>query len=75
MPPMKLWIEDKSTPTHHIVYINREGRNGLDFLGDLDDDAIRSYFGTLSSSIDVEKNLKLLHYFGYLHLFAKKEQP
>lgn len=75
MPPMKLWIEDKSTPSHHIVYINREGREGLDFLGDLDDDAIRSYFSTLSSAIDVEKNLKLLHYFGYLHLFAKKEQP
>ncbi len=70
---MKIWIEDNSTPTHHIIYLSKEGRQDLRFLGDYDDKALRSYFETLGSAIDIEKNLKLLHYFGYLHLFVKKE--
>ena len=70
---MKIWIEDNSTPTHHIIYLSKEGRQDLHLLGDYDDEALRSYFSALSSAIDIEKNLNLLHYFGYLHLFAKKE--
>lgn len=71
---MKIWIENKSTPTHHIIYLSREGREGASFLGEYDDNEIRGYFGSISTTVNVEKNLKLLHYFGYLHIFAKKEK-
>lgn len=70
---MKIWIENSSTHTHHIIYLSKEGCEGASFLGEYDDNEIRDYFSSISSTVDVEKNLKLLHYFGYLHIFAKKE--
>lgn len=74
IPSMKIWLEEKSTPTHHIIYLSKEGRLDGELLGDYDDDQLRHYFTGLNPGIDAEKNLKLLHYFGYLHIFAKKEK-
>ncbi len=70
---MKLWIKDTSTPTHHIIYFTKERSENTEYFIDLDDEGLKTYFSTLSPKIDVEKNLKLIHYFGYLHIFAKKE--
>ncbi len=70
---MKLWTKDTSTATHHIIYFTGENTQDTVYLGDLDDDAFTTYLSALSSKIDIEKNLKLIHYFGYLHIFAKKE--
>jgi len=70
---MKLWIKDSSTLTHHIIYINSEALHGLTFIGDLDDTALTAYLQALSSKLNIEKNLKLIHYFGYIHIYAKKE--
>ena len=70
---MKLWIKDTSTATHHIIYFTGENSQGTEYLGDLDDDAFKAFLTALSTKIDIEKNLKLSHYFGYLHIFAKKE--
>lgn len=70
---MKLWFKDTSTTTHHIIYFTGENAQNTVYLGDLDDAAFKEYLLTLSSKIDIEKNLKLIHYFGYLHIFAKKE--
>lgn len=70
---MKLWIKDTGTTTHHIIYLTAENAQDTEYLGDLDDDAFKAYLTALSSKIDTEKNLKMIHYFGYLHIFAKKE--
>jgi len=71
---MKLWIKDTSTDSHHIIYFTKESSENTAYFKDLDDDGFKNYLTTLSPSIDTEKNLKLIHYFGYLHIFAKKEQ-
>ncbi len=70
---MKLWIKDTSTETHYIIYFTKESSENTKYFKDLDDDGFKAYLTTLSSKIDVEKNLKLIQYFGYLHIFAKKE--
>lgn len=71
---MKIWISDTQTPTHRLVRLNCEEHSDYVYLGDLDDEAVRDFFVKVKDDIDVEKNLKLLKYYGYLHLFviAKK---
>jgi len=69
---MKLWTKDTSTDTHHIIYFTKERTENTAYFKDLDDDGFKAYLTALSPTIDVEKNLKLIHYFGYLHIFAKK---
>ncbi|MGB5965127.1 MAG: hypothetical protein WBF77_04550 [Sulfurimonadaceae bacterium] len=70
---MKLWIKDTSTITHYIIYFTGENAEGTEYLGDLDSDGFKAYLAALSPKIDLEKNLKLIQYYGYLHVFAKKE--
>ena len=71
---MKLWISDDKKPTHRLVRFNAEEHSELDYLGDLSDDEIRDFFRSVDASMDIEKNLEAIHYFGYLPLFvaAKK---
>jgi len=67
---MKIWINDTKTPTHRLIKLNCEEHSDFVFLGDLDDEEIRTFFKKVSPKIDIEKNLKLIHYYGYLHLFV-----
>lgn len=69
---MKLWIIDTDTPTHRLVRINCENQRGYEYLGDLDDEALKEFILSIKEE-DIEKNLKLLKYFGYLHLFIIKK--
>jgi hypothetical protein len=66
---MKLWLTDTKTATHRLINMQCEMHSDYTYLGDLDDNEIRAFFLDVQSDIDVEKNLKLLHYYGYLHLF------
>ncbi|MCW8837458.1 MAG: hypothetical protein OQJ77_02020 [Thiovulaceae bacterium] len=66
---MKIWIYDTKTPSHRIVKLNREEHSGFEYLGDLNDDELKSFFLELQDDIDVDKNIKLIKYYGYLHLF------
>lgn len=70
---MKLWIRDTSTPTHHIIYLTGENAQDTTFLDDFNDAGFLEYLHGLSPLIDAQKHLKLIRYFGYLHIFAKKE--
>ncbi len=67
---MKIWIDKTAAPTHTLVKLNCEEHSDFKFLGDLEDDAICAFFKEIQEDIDVEKNLKLLKYYGYLHLFV-----
>ena len=66
---MKIWISDTQTPTHRLIRMNCEDHSGYEYLGDLDDDALRAFFLEVQEDMDVEKNMQLIKYFGYLHLF------
>ena len=66
---MKIWISDTQTPTHRLVKLNCEEHSDFVYLGDLDDEALKDFFLELQDDIDVEKNIKLIKYYGYLHLF------
>ena len=69
---MKIWTQDLSTATHIIMKLNCEKHSDSVYLGDLSDTEIQEYFKQLSSKIDTQKNIKLLRYYGYLHLFAAR---
>jgi len=69
---MKLWITNSDTPTHRLVRINCENQLGYKYLGDLSDKEIREFILSVKED-DIEKNIKLLNYYGYLHLFVIKK--
>lgn len=66
---MKIWINDTKAPSHRIIKLNCEEHSGFEYLGDFNDDELRSFFLELQNDIDVDKNMKLIKYYGYLHLF------
>lgn len=66
---MKIWISDTQTSTHRLVRLNCEEHSDYKYLGDLNDDELRGFFLELQNDMDVEKNVKLIKYYGYLHLF------
>lgn len=66
---MKIWISDTQTPSHRLVRFHCEEHSDYKYLGDLDDNELSDYFLSLQDDIDVQKNIKLIKYYGYLHLF------
>lgn len=66
---MKIWISDTQTTSHRLVRLHCEAHSDHTYLGDLDDDALKEFFLELKNDIDIEKNIKLIKYYGYLHLF------
>lgn len=67
---MKLWISEEKAPTHRLVRFNAEQHSSYTYLGDLNDEEIKTVFKEIKPDLDLEENLKMLKYFGYLHLFA-----
>jgi len=70
---MKIWIQDNDAKAYRNVKLHCEEHSDYSYLGDLSDDEVREYFLSLQPNADVEKNLKLLRYYGYLHLFIVKK--
>lgn len=66
---MKIWISDRQTPSHRLVRLNCEQHSDYSYLGDLDDSELSAFLLELQDSINVDKNIKLIKYYGYLHLF------
>ena len=66
---MKIWISDNKTPTHRLIRLHCEEHSDYVYLGDLDDEELKNFFLEAQSDIDVDKNIKLIKYYGYLHLF------
>ena len=67
---MKIWISDTLTSTHRLVKFNCEEHSGYDYLGDLDDKELEIFLLECKPDIDVEKNINLIKYYGYLHIFV-----
>jgi hypothetical protein len=70
---MKIWINDTQTQTHRIVKLFCEEHSLCEYFGDLEDEELKNFLVEIKEDIDVEKNMKLLKYFGYLHIFASKK--
>jgi hypothetical protein len=67
---MKIWIQDTISPTHRNIKLHCEEHSGYKYLGDLNDDEIQEFILNIKNDLDAQKNLKLLKYYGYLHLFV-----
>jgi len=70
---MKIWNIQTQTQTHTIVRFNCEEHSDMEYLGEFTDDSFREYLLSLQTDIDAEKNLKLIKYYGYLHLLLKRK--
>ena len=66
---MKLWISDSKMPTHRLVKLNCEEHSDFRYVGDLNDEDLEKLFLELDPKMDIQKNIKLIKYYGYLHLF------
>ena len=70
---MKIWKLETQTKTHNIVRLNCEDHSDMVYAGEfLDDTALSEFFLSLDKNIDVDKNIKLIKYYGYLHLLLKR---
>ena len=70
---MKIWIHDTNSSTHRNIKLNLENHSGYKYLGDYNDNELEGFFTSVDDSIDIQKNVKLLKYYGYLHLFIIKK--
>jgi len=66
---MKIWISESKNSSYRNIKLNCEEHSDFQFLGDLNDEELADFLISVKPDIDVEKNVKLLHYYGYLHLF------
>lgn len=66
---MKIWISDTQTSSHRLIKLNCEEHSDYKYLGNLEDNELKDFFISLKNDIDIEKNIKLIKYYGYLHLF------
>jgi hypothetical protein len=66
---MKIWISQTDTNTYKLIKLSCEQHSNYEYLGDLSSEELRNFFKELKDDIDIEKNIHLLEYFGYLHLF------
>lgn len=69
---MKIWVQDNDTKTYRNVKLHCEEHSDYKYLGDLEEEEILNYLQELEPSKDSRKNLNLLNYYGYLHLFIVK---
>ena len=56
-------------PTHRLVKLNCEEHSDYKYVGDLNDTDLEKLFLEFDQKMDLQKNIKLLKYYGYLHLF------
>ncbi len=67
---MKIWISDKQTSTHRLVKLNCSEHSDFKYHGDLDDEQLIQLLLEVQDSMDIDKNMKLIHYYGYLNIFV-----
>jgi len=70
---MKIWISDKQTSTHRLVKLNCSEHSDFKYYGDLDDEQLVELLFEVQESIDIDKNIKLIKYYGYLNIFVIKK--
>jgi autonomous glycyl radical cofactor GrcA len=69
---MKIWIQDENRANYRNIRLQCEAHSDYNYLGELSDDEFKEFLLEVKPDIDAEKNLKLMNYYGYLHLFVIK---
>lgn len=67
---MKIWIQDTKMPTHRLVKLNCEQHSDFTYAGDFDDETLSKFFLEIDPKMNLDKNINLIKYYGYLHLFV-----
>ena len=67
---MKIWIHDTKTPTHRLVKLNCEQHSDFSYAGNFTDDELELFLLNIDAKMNIKKNIKLIKYYGYLHLFV-----
>jgi len=70
---MKVSIEQNDNRTYRQLKLNCEAHSSYEYLGDLSDEELKKFLLEVKTDIDVDKNMQLLKYYGYLHLFVIKK--
>ena len=63
-------MHDSKMPTHRLVKLNAEQHSDFTYAGDFNDEELSKFFLTIDPKMDLDKNLKLIEYYGYLNLFV-----
>jgi spore coat polysaccharide biosynthesis protein SpsF (cytidylyltransferase family) len=66
---MKLWISDSQTPTHRLVKLYCQEHSNYVYVGDLSDEELERFLSSIENK-NVQKNINLLKYYGYLNIFV-----
>ncbi|MFK5938610.1 MAG: hypothetical protein QM497_09480 [Sulfurimonas sp.] len=70
---MKLWMSDSKMPTHRLIKLNCEEHSDYQYVDDFNDEDLERFLLELDPKMDLQKNIKLIKYYGYLHLFIIKK--
>jgi len=65
-------MNDSNTPTHRLIKLNCEEHSDYTYAGDFNDEELKTFLLELDPKMKLEKNVKLIKYYGYLHLFIIK---
>ncbi|MCD6173230.1 MAG: hypothetical protein J7J96_05470 [Sulfurimonas sp.] len=66
---MKIWMSDINAVTHRLIKLNCMEHSDYRYLGEFDDEKLKSFFLEIQDDMDIEKNMKLIKYYGYLNIF------
>jgi hypothetical protein len=69
---MKLWISDCQTQTHRLVKLNCDKHSDYAYLGDLNELELGEFLRCIENK-NIQKNIDLLKYYGYLNIFVIKK--
>lgn len=69
---MTIWKYREEKPNYLLVKFYKENHGEGDFLGDLDDEAIKEMILEIKPDIDINQAFGTLTYFGMLPIFLTK---
>ncbi len=67
---MKIWKYEEKKPTHRLVKLYKEDHGEGDYMGDLDDEAVKSMILEIKPDMNVNQAFGTLSYFGMLPILV-----
>ena len=62
-------MSDTDMPTYRLVKLNGAEHSDFSYLGEFDDEKLKEFLLKIQDDMDIEKNMKLIKYYGYLNIF------
>ena len=67
---MKIWKYEENKPSHRLVKLYKEDHGEGDYMGDLDDETIKSMILEIKPDMNVNQAFGTLSYFGMLPILV-----